>query len=77
MKVPRLTGALSVVQRRPGSHQKTARTKWSKEIDVAVMESYFLSRPFDEEGKPIRGYRKRMQNIWKERQGLKVTEKIK
>ena len=77
MKVLRLTGALSVEQRRPGSHQKTARTKWSKEIDVAVMESYFLSRPFDEEGKPIRGYRKRMQNIWKERQGLKVTEKIK
>ena len=77
MKVPRLTGALSVEQRRPGSHQKAARTKWSREMNVAVMESYFLSRPFDEEGKPIRGYRKRMQNIWKERQGLKVTEKIK
>ena len=44
-------------------------------MNVAVMESYFLSRPFHEEGKPIRGYRKRMQNIWKERQGLKVTEK--
>ena len=75
MKVPRLTGALSVEQCRPGSHKKTARTKWSKEMNVAVMESYFFSRPFHEEGKPIRGYRKRMQNIWKERQGLKVTEK--
>ena len=35
-------------------HQKTARTKWFKEMNVAVMEYYFLSRPFDEEGKPIR-----------------------
>ena len=43
-------------------------------MNVAVMECYFLSRPFDEEGKSIRGYRKRMHNIWKERQGLKVTE---
>ena len=43
-------------------------------MNVAVMECYFLSRPFDEEGKPIRGFRKRMNNIWKERQGLKVTE---
>ena len=61
-------------QRRPGRHQKTAGTGWSKEMNVAVMECYFLSRPFDEEGKPIRGFRKRMHNIWKERQGLKVTE---
>ena len=45
-------------QRRPDCHQKTARTGWSKEMNVAVMECYFLSRPFDEEGKPIRGFRK-------------------
>ena len=45
-----------------------------REMNVAVMECYFLSRTFDEEGKPIRGYRKQMHNIWKERQGLKVTE---
>ena len=42
-------------------------------MNEAVMECYFLSRPFDE-GQPIRGYRKRMHNIWKERQSLKVTE---
>ena len=28
-------------QRRPGRHQKIARTRWSKEINVAVMECYF------------------------------------
>ena len=55
-------------------HQKTARTGCPKKRDVAVMECYFLSRPFDEEGKPMRGYRKQMHNIWKERHGLKVTE---
>ena len=36
-----------------------------------------LSRPFDEQGKSVRGYRKKMHNIcniWKERRGLKVTE---
>ena len=41
-------------QHRSGRHQKTARTGWS--MNVAVMECYFLSRLFDEEGKPIRGY---------------------
>ena len=45
-------------QRRPGHHQKTAKTGWSKGENVADMEYYFLSRPFDEEGKPIREYRK-------------------
>ena len=38
------------------------------------MESYFLSRPLDEEDKPVRGYRKRMHNIWKERCGTNITE---
>ena len=61
-------------QHRSGRHQKSTRIGWSKEMNVAVMECYFLSRPFDEEGKPIRGYRKQMHNIWKETQGLKVIE---
>ena len=61
-------------QCRPGCHQKTARTGWSKDMNITVMECYFLSRLFHEEGKLIRGLRKRMHNIWKERQGLKVTE---
>ena len=41
-----------------GPHQKTARSGWSKEVNVAVMKCYFLSRTFDKEGKQIRGYRK-------------------
>ena len=61
-------------QRTSGCHEKTARKGWSNEINVAVMKCYFLSKLFDEEGKPIRGFRKRIHNIWNERQGLKVTE---
>ena len=55
-------------QHRPGRHQKIARAGWSKEINVAVMECYFLSTATDEGGKPINGYRKRMYGIWKVRQ---------
>ena len=70
-----LPGRCPVVeQHRSGRYQKTARTGWSKEMNVVVMECYSLSRTFDEEEKPITGFRKRMHNIWKERQGLKVTK---
>ena len=31
-------------------------------------------KPMDEEGKPLRGYRKRRYAIWKERQRMVVTE---
>ena len=49
------------------------RQTWTKTLNRAAMEYNFLIRPVDEEGKPIRGYR-RMHNVWKERYGTKVTE---
>ena len=61
-------------QRNPGRRQKAASTEWFKEINAAVMEWYFLRITFYEEEKIIKGNRKRMYNIWKERQSLKVTE---
>ena len=61
-------------QRGPGRHPATARTGWTKEMNIAVMECYFLSNPADENDKPIRGYRRRMHSIWNQRQGLHVTE---
>ena len=39
---------------------------WTKTLNTAVMECYFLSRPVDEEGKPVKGYRRRMHSIWKD-----------
>ena len=61
-------------QRGPGRHPTTARTRWSKSMNVAVMECYFLSKPLNDDGKPVRGYRRRMHNIWRERHSFNVTE---
>ena len=47
-------------QREPSHHQVTVRMKWNKEVNKVVMECFYGSKPFDEEGKPIRGYRQRM-----------------
>ena len=38
------------------------------------MKCYFWSRSVDEEGKPVRGYKKRMHNIWKKRYGTEITK---
>ena len=48
--------------------------KWNRELNVAVMECYFLSKPIDENGRPVRGYGRRMHNIWKERELPTVIE---
>ena len=61
-------------QRGPGRHPATARKKWNKEINKVVMECFYRSRPFDEEGKPIRGYRQRMFREWKEKGMFESTE---
>ena len=61
-------------QHGPSHHLATARTGWSKEINIAVMECYYLSNPVDDNGKPVRGYRRRMHSIWKERQSFNITE---
>ena len=47
-------------QREPGRHQVTARMKWNREGNKVVIECFYRSKPFDEEGKPVRGYRQRM-----------------
>lgn len=61
-------------QHRPGRYQATAKTKWNKQMNIAVMECYYMSCPVDKGGKPIRGYRKRMHNAWKERGLMNITE---
>ena len=47
-------------QREPGRHQVTARMKLNKEVRKVAMEYFYRSKPLDEEGKPVRGYRQRM-----------------
>ena len=43
-------------------------------MNIAVMECYYLSKPVDENGRPVRGYRQRMHAVWKERGPQKITE---
>ena len=56
------------------NYNNKERQTRTKTLNTIVMECYFLSRPVDEEGKPIRGYRRRMHNIWKERYGTEIIE---
>ena len=53
-----LTRRCSLVrQQGPGRLPTTARTKWSKNVNKIVMKCFFRSQPFDDDGKPIIGYR--------------------
>ena len=61
-------------QRGPGRHPATARMKWNKEVNTVVMECFYITRPFYEEGKPIRGYRQWMLREWKEKGVFESTE---
>ena len=45
-----------VRQQRPGRYPTTVRTIWNKEVNKVVMECFYRSKPFDENGKSIRGY---------------------
>ena len=62
MKVPRPAGAA------------TARVKWSKEVNKVVIECYLRSRPVNENGVPIRGYRQGMFRVWQEIGLFEATE---
>ena len=48
--------------------------KWNKEVNKVVMECFYRSKPFDEEGKPVRGYRQRMFREWRDRGLFESTE---
>ena len=63
-----------VQQPEPGRHQVTARIKWNKEVNKVVMECFYRSKPFDEEGKPVRGYRQTMFGEWRDRELFKSTQ---
>ena len=68
-------GRCSLVRLRgPDRHPTTVRTKWSKNVNKIVMEFSFRSRPFDDDGKPIRRYRQQMMQEWKENGDFEITE---
>ena len=55
-------------------HPTTVRTKWSNNLNKIVIYCFFRSKPFDDDGKPIRGYRQRMMQEWKEHGVFEITE---
>ena len=61
-------------QRGPGRYPATARMRWSKEVNTVVMECFYRSKPFDENERPIRGYRQRMFKEWRLRGMFDSTE---
>ncbi|XP_011410066.1 PREDICTED: uncharacterized protein LOC105316682 [Amphimedon queenslandica] len=57
------------------SSRSLQRTRWTKAMNVAAMECYDLSNPVDNNGRSVRGYRKRMYESWKVRGGdLGISE---
>ena len=48
--------------------------KWNEEVNKIVIECFYRSRPFDEEGKPVRGYRQRIFREWRDRGLFESTE---
>ena len=56
-----------VQQQEHGCHQVTPRMKWNKEVITVVMEYFYRSKPFDEERKPVRGYRQIMFIEWRDK----------
>ena len=68
-------GRCSLAQQRgPGRHLATARMRWNKEVNKVVTECFYRSKPFDEEGKPIRLYGQRMFREWRDRGMFESTE---
>ena len=39
--------------------------RWSKEVNKVVKECFYKRKPFDENGRPISGYRQQMLKEWR------------
>ena len=61
-------------QRGPGRKPATARLKWSRDVNKVVMKCYLKSDPVNENGVPIRGYRKRILKLRQEIGPFESTE---
>ena len=55
-------------------HPATARVKWNKDLKKILMECFYRSKPFDDEGKPIKGYRRKMLREGRKRAMFEPTE---
>ena len=67
VEIPRPAGVPRHSSGEPGRHPATARMRWNKEINKVVMEYFYKSKPFEEEGEPIWAYTPRMFRQWRDR----------
>ena len=58
----------------PVHHFETTRVKLNKEVRKLLMEYSYRSKPFDEEGKPIKICRRKMLREGREREMFESTE---
>ena len=56
------------------NYNNKERQTWTKSLNTAVIECYFLSRSLDEEGKAVRRCKRRIHNIRKEQYHTEITE---
>ena len=57
------------------NYNNKERQTLTKTLNTTVMECYFLTRPVDKEDKPVREYRRRIHNIWKEQHRTEIIER--
>ena len=72
---PHLRGSVKVLYPAGAPHQTCGDVKWNKKFNKIVMGFFYRSKPFDEEEKTYRGYRKRMFREWRERGMFRVWKK--
>ena len=48
-----------------GRHPAAPRLKWSRDMNIDLIECYYQSKPVDENGRPVKGYRQGMHAAWK------------
>ena len=49
----------------PGRHPAAARMKWNRDMNIAVIECYYQSKPDDGSRTSVKGYRQEMHAVWK------------
>ena len=67
-------GRYFLVQQQEICRHQVTRMKRNQEANKVMTECFYRSKPFDEEGKPVRGYRQRMFREWRDRGLFESTE---
>ena len=59
-------GRYFLVQQQEICRHQVTRMQRNQEANKVMTECFYRSKPFDEEGKHVRGYKQRMFRIWRD-----------